>query len=162
MDDRLYEVQGLSWMDHEFGTSALSPGQIGWDWFSIQLDDGSELMVFQIRRSDGSIDPYSSGTRIAENGDTLLLSQEEFEIMVLDTWQSPRTGAVYPAEWIIEVPSQLITLEIQPLTADQEMDVSYIYWEGAVEVSGTNAGNPVSGVGFVEMTGYAVSLEGEF
>jgi predicted secreted hydrolase len=157
-----YQVQGLSWMDHEFSTSALSPGQVGWDWFSIQLEEGTDLMVFQIRDQDGGIDPFSSGTLVSPDGETLGLSRDDFQIVVEDTWRSPRTGAVYPARWRLLIPSQDLELEIEPFLADQEMDLSYAYWEGAVQVSGIKDDGPVSGAGYIEMTGYAQSLEGEF
>jgi predicted secreted hydrolase len=159
-----FEVSGLSWMDHEYSTSALSAGQVGWDWFSIQLEDGSELMAYQIRRADGSIDPYSKGTFIAPNGDTTLLraAEDGFTIEVLDTWRSPRSGAEYPSRWRISVPAAGLTLELEPYLADQELDLSFIYWEGAVRASGARNGAPVAGWGYVEMTGYAASMEGQF
>jgi predicted secreted hydrolase len=157
-----YQVNGLSWKDHEFSTSALSSGQVGWDWFSIQLDDGSELMVFQIRREDGSIDPYSSGTLIDPSGEVVSLAQVDFEIQVEDSWSSPKSGAKYPSQWWVIVPKVGLELQIRPILADQEMKVSYTYWEGAVDVQGTLDGNDVSGSGYVEMTGYASSFEGEF
>jgi predicted secreted hydrolase len=157
-----YEVSGLSWKDHEFSTSALSDGQVGWDWFSIQLDDGGEIMLFQIRSEDGSIVPFSSGTWIGPEGETIQINREEFEIQVRDTWRSPNSGAQYPSEWSLEVPSLDVSLVVKPYLADQEMDVSYTYWEGAVEVSGTAQGTDVSGSGYVELTGYAASMEGEF
>lgn len=162
VDGVSYEVSGLGWMDHEFSTSALSQGQVGWDWFSIQLDNDTELMVFQIRQSDGSIDPFSSGTWIGPGGETTHLDQDHFQIQVLDTWQSDASGGEYPAAWNIQIPSLNLLLEIQPYIADQEMDVSYAYWEGAVRVSGTLEGSAVLGHGYVEMTGYAASMEGEF
>jgi predicted secreted hydrolase len=157
-----YTVTGLSWKDHEFSTSALSAGQIGWDWFSIQLNDGSELMVFQIRREDGSIDPFSSGTWINPEGETTHLDQDQFQIQVQDTWRSPHTRAEYPSAWRVEIPSLGLGLEIAPYMNDQEMDVSYTYWEGAVSIKGTAGEKPISGNGYVEMTGYAGSMEGEF
>jgi len=157
-----FNVNGLSWKDHEFSTSALSPGQVGWDWFSVQLDEGSELMVFQIRRDDGSIDPFSSGTWIDPGGATIHLKQEQFEIQTGDIWRSQNSGAEYPIAWRLRIPSLSIDLEINPLIADQEMDVSYSYWEGAVDISGTKNGMSISGSGYVEMTGYAASMEGQF
>ncbi len=162
VDGEAYPVAGLSWMDHEFSTSALSDGQVGWDWFSIQLDNDSELMVFQIRRADGSIDPFSSGTWISPGGKTMHLEQEQFEIQVLDSWLSTTSGGEYPAAWKLVIPSLQLNLDIEPYLLDQEMDVSYAYWEGAVHVSGTAQGQMVSGDGYVEMTGYAASMEGEF
>lgn len=157
-----YEVFGLSWMDHEFSTRALAAGQVGWDWFSLQLDDGSELMVSQIRREDGSTDPFSSGTWISPEGGRIHLDREQFNIRVGDSWRSPNSQAEYPADWSLEIPSLDLSLKIKPYLADQEMDVSYTYWEGAVEVNGIANGVAVSGSGYVEMTGYAASMEAEF
>jgi len=157
-----YQVSGLSWKDHEFSTSALSRGQVGWDWFSIQLDDGSELMFFQIRRDDGSIDPYSSGTWISPSGEVIAFAREEFVIQVEDTWHSPNSGAEYPSSWSLEIPGQDLQVKIKPYLADQEMIVSYNYWEGAVNVVGTSGGDRITGSGYIEMTGYAGSFEGEF
>ncbi|HUV29314.1 MAG: lipocalin-like domain-containing protein [Anaerolineales bacterium] len=157
-----YQVSGLSWKDHEFSTSALSSDQVGWDWFSIQLDDGSELMVFQIRREDGSIDAYSSGTMISPSGEVISLTRDDFEIKVEDSWRSSESGAQYPSQWNIAVPRVDLQLQIRPLLPNQEMNLSYAYWEGAVEVTGTTSGSFISGAGFVEMTGYANSIGGEF
>ncbi len=155
-------VSGLSWKDHEFSTSALSPGQVGWDWFSIQLDDGSELMLFHLRRADGSIDPFSSGTLIAPDGSTQALTLADFEITVQDTWRSPHSGAEYPAAWQITIPSAQLELQIEPHLADQELILSFVYWEGAVKVTGEHQGQTVTGNGYIEMTGYFASMEGEF
>jgi len=160
--DTVYPVNGLSWMDHEWSTSGLAADQVGWDWFSIQLDNGSELMVFQLRKEDGSIDPFSSGTFIAPDGSTRHLSRDEFEIAVGDTWRSPHSGATYPARWTVTVPAVGLTVEIEPHLADQELNVSYAYWEGAVRVEGERAGQAVGGNGYVEMTGYAGSMQGQF
>jgi len=160
--DALYQVNGLSWMDHEFSTSALAADQVGWDWFALQLDDGSELMVFQIRKVDGSVDPFSSGTLIAPDGGTRHLSRDDFSITVGATWRSPHSGATYPAAWTVKVPSTGLTLEIKPYLADQELDLSYHYWEGAVRIGGERAGRAVSGSGYIEMTGYAGSMGGQF
>ncbi len=160
--DRRFAVTGESWMDHEFSTSALSEGQIGWDWFSLQVDDQTELMFFHIRRDDGSIDPFSSGTFVASDGKLTKLNEADFEIVVTDTWRSPRSDAEYPAAWDIEIPSLEIALSLEPFIADQELAVSYAYWEGAVKFEGTRAGSSISGVGYVEMTGYAGSMEGQF
>ena len=157
-----YQVAGWSWMDHEFSTSALAPDQVGWDWFALQLDDGSDLMVFQIRKADGSVDPFSSGTWVAPDGSTRHLSRDDFGVAVADTWRSPHSGATYPARWTLEVPVAGLTLSIEPYLADQELTVSYTYWEGAVRISGERAGNSVSGVGYVEVTGYADSMQGQF
>lgn len=157
-----YPVSGLSWMDHEFSTSALSQGQIGWDWFSIQLQDGSELMMYTIRRADGSVDPYSSGTVIFPNGSTRQLGVRDFSIRVEGTWKSPHSGGVYPSAWVIEVPSENLVLRVRPRVADQEFNGFFIYWEGAVQIEGERAGTPIEGSGYVELTGYAQSLENTF
>ena len=157
-----YQVSGYSWIDHEFSTSALTQEQVGWDWFSIQLDDNQELMLFQIRREDGSIDPFSSGTFVAADGGTVTLTQEDFFITSTDTWKSPRSGAVYPAGWEISIPSIEMRLQIKPLQEDQELNLTYTYWEGAVRVERDYQGQPATGNGYVELTGYAGSFAGEF
>jgi predicted secreted hydrolase len=157
-----YTVAGDSWMDHEFSTSALSTNQVGWDWFSVQLDDNTELMFFQIRRADGSIDPFSSGALIGEDGTTISLGVEDFSIGVTDTWESPNSGATYPAGWMVTIPAHGISLEITPLLADQEFTGTYSYWEGAVSVNGQSPSGNRSGHGYVEMTGYSRSMGGEF
>jgi predicted secreted hydrolase len=135
---------------------------VGWDWFSIQLEDGSELMVFQIRREDGSIDPFSSGTWIAPDGTTLLLEKDDFKITAQETWRSPSSGAVYPSRWSLEVPEVDLELEIRPVISNQEMDLNYQYWEGAVDIIVRKAGEQFFGVGYVELTGYGRSMAGEF
>lgn len=150
-----FDVQGLSWKDHEYSTSALSAGSIGWDWFSLQLDNGAALMLFQIRREDGSIEPYSSGSFIFSDGTVQSFDHEAWQLEVLDTWESPTSGAEYPAHWRLRIPAIDLELEGRPLMADQELNVSTIYWEGASEFSGTLAGEPITARGYVEMTGYA-------
>ncbi len=160
--ENTFAVEGWSWMDHEYSTSALGPNQVGWDWFALQLDDSTELMVFQIRTTDGGIDPLSSGTLIEANGDTRHLELEDFTITTEATWRSPHSGATYPSRWTVEVPSADLTLAIQPFIADQEMNVSYAYWEGAVSVEGQRAGETITGRGYIEMTGYAGSMQEQF
>lgn len=159
---KAFAVTGLSWMDHEWSTSALGAEQVGWDWFSIQLDDDTELMVFQLRRADGGVDAFSSGTLIAADGSTRQLGPGDFSIQPTDTWRSPATGAEYPAGWRLSVPIAGLDLTLVPWLADQEMDVSYAYWEGAVKIEGTASGQAVTGNGYVELTGYAGSMQGEF
>jgi predicted secreted hydrolase len=159
--ETVYQVDGLSWMDHEFSTNALGEELIGWDWFSIQLDDGSELMVFQLRREDGTTDPFSSGTTVDPDGNTTRLGHQDFTVTVNDTWRSPHSGATYPAQWTITVPSKDLILEVTPYLTDQELDASFIYWEGAVRIVGEHAGDGVSGNGYVELTGYAHSMQGQ-
>lgn len=162
IDGQSHPVVGLSWKDHEFSTSALAPGQVGWDWFALQLNDGTDLMLFHLRRDDGSIDPYSSGTLIYPDGSTDTLTRDDFTITAQDTWRSLHSGAEYPAGWQIELPAYDLSLRLVPYLADQELQVSVIYWEGAVRIAGTYQGHPVIGNGYVELTGYAHSMEGGF
>lgn len=162
VNGRSHTVQGLSWMDHEYSTSALSQDQVGWDWFALQLADGRELMVFQIRRTDGSVDPFSSGVWVPREGEPRILSAQDFTIRVHDTWKSPHSGAEYPSRWTVAVPSQQLELHIRPYLPDQELNVSYSYWEGAVQIDGQVESQAVSGSGYVELTGYSGSMGGEF
>jgi predicted secreted hydrolase len=148
-------VSGNSWMDHEFSTTVLGENAVGWDWFSIQLSNRREAMFFQIRNKDGSIDPLAGGTLVEPDGSTRGLTREQMNIQVLDTWTSPTSGGVYPARWNVSIPSANIQLTLRPSVADQEMHVSIVYWEGAIEIAGTSNGAPVKGSGYVEMTGYA-------
>ena len=157
-----YAVSGLSWLDREISTSVLSEGQVGWDWFALHLDDGSELMVFRLRRADGSADPYSAGLYVAADGSSRTLSGEDFEIVPKGTWRSPHSGGAYPAEFTVRVPSLELELEIQPQVADQELNVSFIYWEGSIQAAGSRAGRAITGLGYAELTGYAESFEGRF
>jgi predicted secreted hydrolase len=157
-----YQLTGLSWMDHEWSTSALAADQVGWDWFALQLDDGSEIMLFHIRNSDGGIDEFSSGTVITADGATRRLQREDFAITSDRVWRSPRSGAAYPARWTIDIPSEGIELAIEPYLADQELNLSFTYWEGAVRLSGQHAGRSVRGAGYVEQTGYAATMQGQF
>jgi len=150
-------VTGEAWFDHEWSTSALGPGARGWDWFSLQLDDGRELMLFQIRREDGSLEPVSGGTLVESDGRTTRLGVDDFRLEVLDHWTSPGSEARYPAAWRLGVPRAGLVLEIRPVLADQEMRTSFVYWEGAVDVRG-----PPGGRGYVELTGYARSMQGVF
>jgi len=150
IDGQKFEVSGLSWFDREWSTSALGQDQEGWDWFSIQLDDGREIMLYQLRLKDGGMDPFSSGSIVSKNGKLIPLKATDFNIEVLDTWKSSETKTVYPSKWGINIPSHNIELSIQPLLNNQELLVSFTYWEGAVKVSG----NGISGKGYVELTGY--------
>lgn len=154
-----FEVSGLSWMDHEFGTSFLEQEQVGWDWFSIQLDDGRELMLFELRRVDGSIDPRSSGTLIEADGRAVNLSHEDFRLVSSELWRSGTSAAAYPTAWTIELPRYDLRLDVRAAFAGQELNTGesagVTYWEGSVEVSGSERGLNLSGRGYLEMTGYA-------
>jgi predicted secreted hydrolase len=150
-----FEVSGNTWLDREWSTSDLPPGAVGWDWFSLQLDDEREVMFFRIRREDGTVYPGASGLVVYADGGTRYLKQNEVEVQVLDRWPSPKSGATYPAEWRFKLPGENMDLHITPLLNNQELDVSFVYWEGAVRLEGTH-----TGYGYVEMTGYADSMRG--
>lgn len=154
---RTHRVRGLSWMDREWSTSALGPGQVGWDWFALQLADGRDLMLYRLRRRDGTVDPASSGTLVESNGEVRHLGVEDARVEVLDRWRSPRSGALYPSGWRIRVPGAGLDLTVAPVLADQELDLprlGFRYWEGAVDVEGESRGRPVTGRGYGELTGY--------
>jgi predicted secreted hydrolase len=159
IDGRTVQVQGDSWMDREWSTSALSEEQAGWDWFALQLSDGRDLMFYRLRRKDGTVDPLSAGTLVQADGTAQPLGHEAVRIRERGEWRSPRTGALYPAEWQLSLPEYEIELVVEPVMSDQELDVSFKYWEGAVNVHGTSSGEPVSGRGYVELTGYAESAD---
>ncbi|MFQ5913017.1 MAG: lipocalin-like domain-containing protein [Nitrospinota bacterium] len=152
-------VTGTAWMDHEFGSSQLEKDQVGWDWFSFQLENGSEVMLYLMRRKDGTADPYSSGTWIDRDGKGVHLDRKSFRVEVLDTWKSRKSGATYPIRWRVRIPSRRATLRVEPVFPEQEMDTAkstkVTYWEGSVRIRGKVDGETVRGVGFVEMTGYA-------
>ena len=158
VNDEIIDVAGLSWKDHEYSTSALSSGSVGWDWFSLQFDDGSGLMLFQIRRDDGTLQPASSGSYIRPDGSVQHLNLEQWQLEVLDYWTSPSSGAKYPAGWRLQIPELDLAIEGRPLMANQELNVSSIYWEGAAAFDGTHGSEPIKAQGYVEMTGYADSL----
>jgi predicted secreted hydrolase len=152
------KVRGLSWMDHEFGSNQLREDQVGWDWFSLQLDDQTEIMLYLIRRKDGSPDPYSSGTLVRADGTTKHLRLEDFQIEILERWKSPKSGGNYPMKWKLTIPAEGVELQIIPEFTDQELitnkSTRVTYWEGAVQIRGTAQRKPMIGAGYVEMTGY--------
>jgi predicted secreted hydrolase len=150
-----FAVTGLAWMDREWSTSSLGKDQLGWDWFSLQLSDGWDVMLYRLRKKDGTADPASSGTLIAPGGGSRPLALAGFRIENSGEWRSPRSGARYPASWRVHVPGEDLDLQVRPLLADQELDVSFRYWEGAVGIEGTHRGRKVEGRGYVELTGYA-------
>ncbi|HEY7214023.1 MAG TPA: lipocalin-like domain-containing protein [Thermoanaerobaculia bacterium] len=150
-----FSVTGLAWMDREWSTSSLGKDQVGWDWFSLQLSDGWDLMLYRLRRKDGTADPVSSGTLIDPRGGSRALNLSDFQILPSGEWRSPRSGARYPARWRLRIPREDLDLQVRPLLADQELDVSFRYWEGAVSLEGTHHGRPIQGHGYVELTGYA-------
>jgi predicted secreted hydrolase len=141
-----HQVQGTAWMDHEWFSEQLGSDQVGWDWFSVQLDNHTELMLFELRRKDGSIDPYSSGTFIDAQGKAHHLRREDFQLQPVGMWQK------YPVAWRVEVPSLKISLTCKAVLDNQQLRSKGggpSYWEGAVDYSGSH-----KGVGYLEMTGY--------
>jgi len=149
---------GQAWMDHEFGSSALRESQQGWDWFSIQLDNDTEVMLYVIRKTDGTPDVTSSGSLITSEGRVIHIRREQMRITPLARWNSKKSGATYPMGWRIELPTFGVRLTLQPLLREQELitggSTGVTYWEGAVGVDGSFGGVAVRGEGYVEMTGY--------
>jgi predicted secreted hydrolase len=154
-----FVVSGLSWMDHEFGTSFLEQEHVGWDWFSIQLEDGRDLMVFQVRRADGSMDPHSSGTLVERDGRSSLLRFGEFFLTPESSWRSTASGASYPIAWTIAVPGKGLNFFVSAVFPTQELQTNastgVTYWEGSVSVTEAGPAKTLAGHGYLEMTGYA-------
>ncbi len=158
VDGKEFKVTGDSWMDHEFSTSFLEEGQLGWDWFAIQLENNVEIMLYQMRRVDGSVDPFSSGTIVDDAGKVSHLSYVDFTIEPMQTWQSQETSAEYPAKWRVELPDYGYEMTIRPTFNEQEMtteeSTGISYWEGAVAIEADANGKKINGHGYVELTGY--------
>jgi predicted secreted hydrolase len=166
-------VSGEAWFDHEWSTSALGPGAVGWDWFSLQLADRREVMLFQLRRENGEVGGVSGGTLVEADGRARQLGRE-VRIEVLAHWTSPETGVRYPSRWRVVIPAAGLDVQVEPWLEAQEVRASFVYWEGAVRVSGTSsqASEPdgpgqtdpsgTLGHGYVELTGYASSMQGVF
>lgn len=155
---QIYKVSGTSWFDREFGTTILGPKQRGWDWFALQLNDGRDVMLYLLRNRDGGLSPNSYGAIIDPRGQVSRLGPGDFQLTPTGHWKSPRTAAVYPAGWQLTIPGQYASLTIAPTVADQEVTLlgldSLTYWEGQVTVTGRRGPEPVSGRGYVELTGY--------
>ncbi len=161
IDGTTHEVVGTSWFDHEWATNQLAAHQKGWDWFSLQFQDGTELMVFQIRTDDEKQDPHSSGTFVFEDGSDLKIGQAGFTLEPLAWWRSEKTGGHYPVEWHLSVPALDLSLEIKARFRQQELTAEpFVYWEGAVEATGIRKGQTVAAKGYLEMTGYAGRIIG--
>jgi putative ABC transport system permease protein len=165
-DGTTIAVTGSSWFDHEFGSSILAPEQQGWDWFSVALDDGSELMVFDIRLDDGGRDVTSSGTLRRPDGSTRHLAREDFALRATGEWTSSASGVRYPSGWVLSVPSEDLELQVEPAVRDQEMrtpeSTSVTYWEGLCRFVGRRGDAAVAGSGYVELVGYAGSIAARF
>jgi predicted secreted hydrolase len=149
---------GSAWMDREFGTWTPTENQKGWDWFSIQLDNNTELMCYQLRNRAGEVSPFSSGTFVNEGGEFEPLSKEDFTIEPTGSWKSPATGAIYPSGWRIQVPKFELDLRLAPVMDDQELDTRgttmIVYWEGACRVAGQAGESDLKGRAYVELVGY--------
>lgn len=158
VDGEHFQVTGETWMDHEFSTSFLEPEQRGWDWFSLQLSDHRELMLYRMRRADGSHDPRSSGTLIDASGKTTHLTNEDFTLTPGHATFTSKNGAVYPIEWNVSVPKHKIDLKVTTPLRDQELSLiqstGVAYWEGMIDIAGQSGGRAVTGSGYLEMTGY--------
>jgi predicted secreted hydrolase len=159
IDGERFDVTGNSWMDHEFGSAELGKDLVGWDWFCLQLDDQRELMLYHLRRTDGSADPASSGTLIDRDGRGHHLTVSEFTLEPISYWTSQTSHARYPQRWRLTIPSQQLSFELVPLMAEQELSTTrstqVTYWEGAIEATGSIQGRAAHGQGYMELTGYA-------
>ena len=154
LDGDSITVSGLSWLDREWGSSALSRDQAGWDWFALQLSDGTDIMFYTLRRQDGTADRHSSGTWVGPSGRAEHLRKSDVRIEATGYWHSER-GGTYPSGWRIEIPSRELSLQVLPVLEDQELVTNVRYWEGAVDVEGMSGATEVTGRGYVELTGYA-------
>jgi predicted secreted hydrolase len=142
-------IDGSSWLDREWSTSALGPDQEGWDWFALQLEDGRDLMYYQLRNDDGSPSRFSEGVLVGPDGTSQPIERSDVSLEVLDTWTTPDGRRTYPVAWRLRVPEADLDLRVEALLPNQELDVSVRYWEGAVRVEGSATGR-----GYVELTGY--------
>ena len=153
--DRTWSVRGESWMDKEFGSNQLDEGQVGWDWFSLQLDDGRDLMLYLMRDRTGAVD-FARGTVVSAAGQARYLDRGELTVRATGRWKSAVSGTEYPARWWVELPGEGLRLEAIPELADQENRSELVrglhYWEGAVALRGPD-GAP-AGRGYVELVGY--------
>lgn len=154
VDGATHQVIGESWLDREWGSSALSADFVGWDWFSLQLDDGRELMFFHLRHADGSVDLLSHGSLVAADGQVQPLTIADVEAWPSRWWRSADGKHRYPVAWQLRLPEEGLELMVTPRLDQQEWQGAFRYWEGAVEVSGTAHGQPVAGQGYLELTGY--------
>lgn len=157
-----YQVDGDSWMDHEFFTEPPDNTLRGWDWFAIQLENNQELMLYRLRRDAAIPDEFSSGTFIDESGKPHTLTKGHFVLQNAETWKSPQSHQSYPIGWRLEVPSLALQLTVRTPLKKQELfstdPISPTYWEGAVTYDGTERGAPVRGRGYLEMTGYGADI----
>ncbi len=160
LDGEPLRVDGSAWFDHQWG-DFISVGGGGWDWFAVNLDDGSDLTLSLVRAADGR-PSLVYGTYVEPGGRTEHLGPDAFTAESTGSWTSPTTGAVYPSGWRLRVPSQGLDLTLTPTLEDQELDArestAVVYWEGSQRVTGTRDGLPIAGDGYVELTGYGQSI----
>jgi predicted secreted hydrolase len=149
-----FAVAGVAWLDREWSTSSLDPGIAGWDWFALQLSDGSNLMFYRLRTDGGGASPYSGGTLVSADGARTRLAAADVELTILDRWTSRATSVSYPVSWRLSVPAYGVDLEIEPYLEDQELDLSVRYWEGAVRAAGRGPRGALTGQGYLELAGY--------
>ncbi len=155
------KVKGESWFDHEWASNQLASDQVGWDWFCFQFDDRTELMLYAMRRRDGTVDPVSAGTFVDAAGQTTHLERTDFRLESTRTWKSRQTDATYPLAWKASIPRLQLEFALEPALDDQELVLPPIsYWEGAVRATGQRAGKAIVGTGYMELTGYAGALKG--
>lgn len=168
IDGEQLNVTGESWFDHEFGSNQMSAGQVGWDWFSLQLEDGRDLMVYRLRLKGGKTEPLSSGTLVYRDGRSRHLPLRTYQLVPGKTWLSPRTGGNYPVQWQVLVPGEGLILKVEAVFPEQELVPrrsgagTLAYWEGSVRVTGSSKGKPIRGQGYLEMTGYSGALTNVF
>jgi predicted secreted hydrolase len=157
-----YDISGLSWMDHEFSTNSMAPNQVGWDWLSLQMDDGTEWMLYQLRRADGTRDPFSSGSYVDREGRVTILAAADFEMQPANRWHSQKSGADYPVRWRVRVPKLGFEAQVSTPMPNQELVAkggrALTYWEGSIAVQGSRNGQSAAGRGYLEMTGYTAPV----
>jgi predicted secreted hydrolase len=159
VNGRAHQVRGETWFDHEWSSSQLGKGEVGWDWLCLQFDDGAALMLYRMRLAAGGVEPSSSGTWIAPDGTATHLKASDFQMSPISFWKSKTTGGDYPIGWRIVLPSQQTEFTIKAALEDQELKLGAItYWEGAIDTIGTHESKPVKGRGYLELTGYAGTL----
>jgi predicted secreted hydrolase len=152
------QVRGETWFDHEWSSSQLGKGEVGWDWLCLQFDDGAELMLYRMRLTKGGVEPSSSGTWIASDGTATHLRAPDFQMAPTAFWKS-ESGTQYPIGWRIVLPGQRAEFTIKAAMEDQELKLGTItYWEGAIDAIGTREAKSINGRGYLELTGYAGTL----
>ena len=161
LDGQTLEVAGESWFDHEWATNQLTPEQLGWNWLSLQFEDGTELMLYQMRLRNGGLDPFSSGTFIDQSGRAQELAWDDYQLEPLRFWESPETHAGYPITWRLSIPKLNLSAEVTTPVPGQELALSPVsYWEGLIDIAGTRDQKPLKGHGYMELTGYTGALVG--